>query len=199
MYVGYGIVTKDQFSDIHNTLSDFGCRHVFIDDLDKKPKSHPGFQKALSKLKSNDILIIQHIEHLSNSDAFLVAHLHSLLQKKIHLQVLADDFFLCWDSSSPLSVLVLLKKFQNRQRQAKTLARNQTFSQTGNKAGAKTKIPPETRDEIYYLLSKNYTVKEICQRVKICKGTFRNHFGSKKEALKQLAEIEANKSIIALK
>ncbi len=199
MYVGYGIVTKKQFSDIHNTLSDFGCRHIFIDDIDQRRKSLSGFQKALSKLNPNDVLIIEQIEHLGNSDAFLVDHLHTLIKKKIHLRILADNSFLCWDNSSSLPVLALLKKYQNRKRQAKNLARNKTFNQKGEKAGAKTKIKPETRAQIYYLLSEKYTVKEICERVKICKGTFRNHFGTKKEALAKLANLQANQTIIAVK
>lgn len=191
MYVGYGIVTQEQFSDIHNTLRDFGCRHVFIDDISRNRKSHSGFQKALSKLGDNDILIIQHIEHLSNSDSFLIDHLHTLIKKKIHLQVLADNFFLCWDTRDPLLLLALLKKFQQRKRQAQVAARKQTLSLTGKKAGANTKITPEIRDEIFYLLSRKHTLTEICDRVKISKGTFRNHFGTKKEALKKLDEIQA--------
>ena len=186
MYVGYAIVTKSEYEAIYNTLIDFGCRQVFTDDLDKNYKSPPGFKKALSELNPNDILVIERVEHLGTSDSFLIAHLQALVKKKIHLRVLEDNLFLCWDASAHATLLQILQKFQQKKNQAKTLARKQTLSQKGKQAGANSKINPDTREFIKTLLdSKKYTIKEICRRAQISTSTYYNHFHPQKKAVEQ--------------
>ncbi|MDJ0647143.1 MAG: recombinase family protein [Xenococcaceae cyanobacterium MO_188.B19] len=187
MYVGYGIVTKHELSMVYNSLNNFGCHQIFTDDLDKNSKSQSKFKKALSKLKSNDILVINQIDHLGTNNHSLISNLDLLVHKKVHLRVLEDDILLCWDTSAHITLLQILKKFQHQKNQSQTMARQQTFSQTGKKPGRRPKIDSGKRKLIETLIAANYTVDEICRQVGICRGTFYKYFPVSQNAKSQEA------------
>lgn len=196
MYAGYGLVTKEELTDIYNILKDFNCHHIFIDDNPNPSKSDSGFNQALSQLQSNDILVIPQIHYLAPSHSFLLSRLEELLEKNIHLHILDSNLLFCWGQSSHCTLLKIIQQFQLHKNQVQTLARKQTLSNTGKTAGANTKITQEKRQDIETLISQNFTRKEICHRAQISETTFKNHFGSIKEARKQLVQTQAHQAVI---
>lgn len=87
--IGYARVsTKDQHTDLQlASLKQIGCEQIFEDHVSAVGRERPGFEKALSQLKTGDCLCIWKLDRAFRSTVDAINVWDDLLAKGIHLHV----------------------------------------------------------------------------------------------------------------
>jgi DNA invertase Pin-like site-specific DNA recombinase len=102
--IGYGRVsTRDQNPDSQrDALEAAGCDEIYIDKASGKLASRPELDKALSRLRSGDTLVITRLSRAMRSLRHLLELAAELGERGVHLQVLKQGI----DTTTPQGRLV---------------------------------------------------------------------------------------------
>ena len=158
MRIGYArISTVEQNLDLQlNALSAAGCDEVYQDEGFSGAKTvRPGLEKALSRLKQDDVLVVWRLDRLGRSMKHLIELTNDLENRGIGFQSLSDAI----DTSTAggrlyFHLMGAFAEFERNLISERTKAGMAAAKARGAKIGRPKKPTPEQREAIE-LLEKN--------------------------------------------
>ncbi len=178
MKIGYARVsTKEQSLDLQvDALKKAGCDSVFREIASGARTARPVLDNVLSRLRTEDILIVWKLDRLGRSLTHLVALTNELLERRIGLISLNDPI----DTTTPQGRLVFnifasLAEFERDLIRERTQAGLQAARARGKRGGRPKGLPKEAEAtaiaaETLYREGK-LSVQQICERLNIAKST----------------------------
>lgn len=170
MMIGYARVsTDDQNMDLQiQALERLGCQKVFTDHgVSGSTTSRPGLDRAMTRLKQGDKLVVWRLDRLGRSLAYLVRLLESLGQRDILFQSLTEHI----DTSSSGGRLVFhmmaaLAEFERSLISERTRAGMAAARANGKHMGRRPLLSPAQVDQARCLLkSGEWPVREVARHL----------------------------------
>ena len=175
MLIGYARVsTIDQNTDLQtDALKIAGCQKIFIDKISGVKSDRPELNKLKEQLREGDTLVVWRLDRLGRSLRDLIDWMNYLEKEKVTLKSLQESI----DTGSPTGKLIFhifgaLSEFERNLIVERTNAGLKAARARGIKGGRKPKLDAakqKTAQTMYD--SRNHTIKEICETLKITKPT----------------------------
>ena len=175
MLIGYARVsTIDQNTDLQtDALKIAGCQKIFIDKISGVKSDRPELSKLKEQLREGDTLVVWRLDRLGRSLRDLIDWMNYLEKEKVVLKSLQESI----DTGNPTGKLIFhifgaLSEFERNLIVERTNAGLKAARARGIKGGRKPKLDAtkqKTAQTMYD--SKNHTIKEICETLKITKPT----------------------------
>jgi DNA invertase Pin-like site-specific DNA recombinase len=175
MLIGYARVsTIDQNTDLQtDALKIAGCQKIFIDKISGVKSDRPELNKLKEQLREGDTLVVWRLDRLGRSLRDLIDWMNYLEKEKVMLKSLQESI----DTGNPTGKLIFhifgaLSEFERNLIVERTNAGLKAARARGIKGGRKPKLDAtkqKTAQTMYD--SRNHTVKEICETLKITKPT----------------------------
>ena len=182
MKVGYARPAKNDqdVSPQLDALKQAGCKQVFIDDNSRKDDS--GLETALKHMRAGDILMVWRLDCLGRSLKHLVDVVNQLAQRKIGLQSLQDSLDTTSDGGYIYQIFASLALFQRNIVRARAQVGLQAARARGRKGGRPKALDAQQTELLYTLYDqKQYTIKELCQIMRISKPTLYTYLKERQE------------------
>jgi DNA invertase Pin-like site-specific DNA recombinase len=175
MLIGYARVsTIDQNTDLQtDALKIAGCQKIFIDKISGVKSDRPELNKLKEQLREGDTLVVWRLDRLGRSLRDLIDWMNYLEKEKVTLKSLQESI----DTGNPTGKLIFhifgaLSEFERNLIVERTNAGLKAARARGIKGGRKPKLDAakqKTAQTMYD--SRNHTIKEICETLKITKPT----------------------------
>jgi DNA invertase Pin-like site-specific DNA recombinase len=175
MLIGYARVsTIDQNTDLQtDALKTAGCQKIFIDKISGVKSDRPELNKLKEQLREGDTLVVWRLDRLGRSLRDLIDWMNYLEKEKVTLKSLKESI----DTGNPTGKLIFhifgaLSEFERNLIVERTNAGLKAARARGIKGGRKPKLDAakqKTAQTMYD--SRNHTIKEICETLKITKPT----------------------------
>ena len=175
MLIGYARVsTIDQNTDLQtDALKMAGCQKIFIDKISGVKSDRPELNKLKEQLREGDTLVVWRLDRLGRSLRDLIDWMNYLEKEKVMLKSLQESI----DTGNPTGKLIFhifgaLSEFERNLIVERTNAGLKAARARGIKGGRKPKLDAakqKTAQTMYD--SRNHTIKEICETLKITKPT----------------------------
>lgn len=175
MLIGYARVsTIDQNSNLQtDALKLAGCQKIFIDKISGTTAQRPELDKLKEQLRAGDTLIVWRLDRLGRSLKDLIDWMNHLETEKVSMKSLQENI----DTATSTGKLVFhifgaLAEFERNLIVERTNAGLQAARARGIKGGRKKKLDiskQKTAQTMYD--SKNHSIKEICETLKVTKPT----------------------------
>lgn len=175
MLIGYARVsTLDQNSNLQtDALTIAGCQKIFIDKISGTTAQRPELDKLKEQLREGDTLVVWRLDRLGRSLKDLIDWMNNLEFQKVTLKSLQENI----DTGTSTGKLVFhifgaLAEFERNLIVERTNAGLQAARARGIKGGRKRKLDAtklKTAQTMYD--SRNHSIKEICETLKITKPT----------------------------
>nr|WP_321469255.1 recombinase family protein [uncultured Desulfobulbus sp.] len=176
MKIGYArISTLDQNHDLQfDALKQAGCEKIFSDKVSGAKVDRPGLQDALEYLRKGDCLVVWRLDRLGRSLKHLIEVAEGLETRDIGLASLQEGL----DTSTSGGKLIFhifgaLAEFERNLIRERTMAGLAAARARGRVGGRSNKLDNskiQTLKKMYD--SREYSIGEICQLLKISKPTF---------------------------
>ncbi|WP_042337766.1 recombinase family protein [Paraburkholderia ferrariae] len=165
MMIGYARVsTDDQNLDLQiQALDRLGCDKVFTDrGISGSATSRPGLDRALSRLKPGDKLVVWRLDRLGRSLAHLVRLLESLGQRNVRFQSITEHI----DTSSSGGRLVFhmmaaLAEFERALISERTLAGMAAARANGKRLGRRPLLSSAQVQQARQLLEEAWEARDV--------------------------------------
>jgi DNA invertase Pin-like site-specific DNA recombinase len=175
MKIGYARVsTYEQNLDLQtDALKNMGCEQVFHDQISGAKTKRPGFDEALSYLRSGDMLVVWRLDRLGRSLKHLIETVNLLEEKGIGFQSLQESI----DTTTSGGKLIFhifgaLAEFERNLIRERTQAGLAAARVRGRKGGRPKSLTKKKRDWLYRLYDeKQHSIQEICELVGVSKST----------------------------
>ena len=179
MFIWYARVsTTDQNVDRQvDALQEAGCKKIFIDKITGKASIRPELEKAKEHLRNGDTLVITSLTRLGRSLKNLITEVNEIQTRGIGLKSLKESI----DTASATWKLVFhlfgaLAEFEADLISERTKAGLKAARARGRLWGRPKKLNKKKQMRIQEMYdSKEMSVKEICERAWISKGTLYNY------------------------
>jgi DNA invertase Pin-like site-specific DNA recombinase len=175
MLIGYARVsTIDQNTDLQtDALKIAGCQKIFIDKISGVKSDRPELNKLKEQLREGDTLVVWRLDRLGRSLKDLIDWMNYLEKENVTLKSLQESI----DTGNPTGKLIFhifgaLSEFERNLIVERTNAGLKAARERGIKGGRKPKLDAakqKTAQTMYD--SRNHTIKEICETLKITKPT----------------------------
>ena len=175
MLIGYARVsTIDQNTDLQtDALKTAGCQKIFIDKISGVKSDRPELNKLKEQLREGDTLVVWRLDRLGRSLRDLIDWMNYLEKEKVTLKSLQESI----DTGNLTGKLIFhifgaLSEFERNLIVERTNAGLIAARARGIKGGRKPKLDAakqKTAQTMYD--SRNHTIKEICETLKITKPT----------------------------
>jgi len=178
MKIGYARVsTYEQNLDLQtDALEKVGCEQVFHDQISGAKTKRPGFDEALSYLRSGDVLVVWRLDRLGHSLKHLIETVNLLEEKGIGFQSLQESI----DTTTSGGKLIFdifgaLAEFERNLIRERTQAGLAAARARGRKGGRPKSLDKKKREWLYRLYDeKQHSIQEICELVGVSNT---NHMG----------------------
>jgi DNA invertase Pin-like site-specific DNA recombinase len=175
MKIGYARVsTYEQNLDLQtDALKNMGCKQVFHDQISGVKTKRPGFDEALSYLRSGDMLVVWRLDRLGRSLKHLIETVNLLEEKGIGFQSLQESI----DTTTSGGKLIFhifgaLAEFERNLIRERTQAGLAAARVRGRKGGRPKSLTKKKREWLYRLYDeKQHSIQEICELVGVSKST----------------------------
>jgi DNA invertase Pin-like site-specific DNA recombinase len=175
MKIGYARVsTYEQNLDLQtDALKNMGCEQVFHDQISGAKTKRPGFDEALSYLRSGDVLVVWRLDRLGRSLKHLIETVNLLEEKGIGFQSLQESI----DTTTSGGKLIFhifgaLAEFERNLIRERTQAGLAAARVRGRKGGRPKSLTKKKREWLYRLFDeKQHSILEICELVGVSKST----------------------------
>ncbi len=179
MKVGYARVsTKDQDLSLQlDKLQEVGCEKLYQEKISGKSKDRPQLIELLAYLRSGDTVVVWKLDRLGRSLKDLIDLVNTIQEKGAYFQSLNDNI----DTNTAGGKLIFhifasLSEFEREVIRERTKAGLLSARARGCKGGRPRGLSEEAQKtamvaETLYK-EKQLSVKEICQKLSIAKGTF---------------------------
>ena len=136
-------------------------------------KSRPGLDDLLSRLREGDEIWVLYLSRLGRSVAQLAGLLEELKERGVTIHAITEGI----DTSTPAGRLVFnlmasVAEIERELIQERMQVGRLRAEELGRKGGRPTKYGSDTARRVHSLLADGYTVREVCDRVKISFRTF---------------------------
>ena len=175
MLIGYARVsTIDQNPNLQtDALKLAGCQKMFIDKISGTTAQRPELDKLKEQLREGDTLIVWRLDRLGRSLKDLIDWMNYLETEKVSLKSLQENI----DTATSTGKLVFhifgaLAEFERNLIVERTNAGLQAARARGIKGGRKKKLDTSKQKTAQTMYdSKNHSIKEICETLKVTKPT----------------------------
>lgn len=186
MKIGYARVsTADQSLNLQiDALRKAGCKKIYKETASGAKAERPELTKLLNDLREGDALIVWKLDRLGRSLRHLVVLLDDFATRGIALKSLNDAI----DTSTSqgrltLNIFASLAEFERDLISERTMAGLKAAKARGRKGGRPKGIPKKAEAtacaaETLYKSNK-LTVKQICDKLGIARGTLYNYLRSR--------------------
>ncbi len=175
MKIGYARVsTYEQNLDLQtDALEKAGCGQVFQDQISGAKTKRPGFDEALSYLRSGDVLVVWRLDRLGRSLKHLIETVNLLEEKGIGFQSLQESI----DTTTSGGKLIFhifgaLAEFERNLIRDRTQAGLAAARARGRKGGRPKSLDVKKQAWLYRLYDeKQHSIQGICELVGVSKST----------------------------
>jgi DNA invertase Pin-like site-specific DNA recombinase len=169
MIFGYARVsTKDQSLDRQiDSLKIAGCEEIFKEKISGRKKEKPELDKLFSKLRKDDLLIVDSLDRLGRTSKELINLLHFFKEHEINFRSLKEGMF---DTTTPMGeavfqIMAVLKAMEVEVLRERTIdgltAARARGKNGGRKKGIYDKKKAVTAASLYQ--TNKYTVSQILE------------------------------------
>jgi DNA invertase Pin-like site-specific DNA recombinase len=180
MIFGYARVsTKDQNLDLQvDALKKAGCETIFQEKASGLKTYRPELEKLLSKIHSNDTLVVYSLDRLGLTVKQLIDLITDFKTRQIHFKSISEVVF---NTTSPmgeaiLQIIAILKAMEvniNRERTLSGLSAARSRGKNGGRPmGSYNKITAAAAVSLY---QKQVPVSDILSTLKISRATLYNY------------------------
>ena len=196
MMIGYARVsTEDQNMDLQiQALKRLGCDKVFTDHgISGSCTSRPGLDRAMTRLKPGDKLVVWRLDRLGRSLTHLVRLLESLGRREILFESLTEHI----DTSSSggrllFHMMAALAEFERALISERTRAGMAAARSNGKHLGRRPLLSPEQAEQARHLLdSGKRSVRELAFELGVHPRTLTRMLARADEAMHEDSSREA--------
>lgn len=182
MRIGYARVSSDdQNLDLqHDALKAAGCERIYEDRTGGAKALRPGLQLLLEVSRQNDVVVVWRLDRLGRSLKDLIDLINTLEDKGVGLASLQEMI----DTSSSGGKLVFhifaaLAEFERSLIRERTHAGLSAARARGRKGGRPKALDAKQQQLLLKLYkSREHSIKDICQILKISKPTLYSYIAS---------------------
>lgn len=185
--IGYARVsTADQHLDLQNdALKNAGCEEIYTDIVSGMKAERPGLEKAMTRLRKKDTLVIWKLDRLSRSIQHLIQTVKSLQERQIGLQSLQEHI----DTTTSTGKLIFhifssLAEFERDLLKERTEAGLKAARARGKVGGRPPRLNERQVKRIIELYDEGKsTVIEICKIHDISRPSFYNYLNKHRKEI----------------
>jgi len=191
MKIGYvRVSTKEQQMDLQiDALHDYGCEKIYKEVVSGAKAERIELNNIIENLREGDVVVVYKLDRLGRSLKHLVELVALFNDKKVGLVSLNDPI----DTTTPQGRLVFnifssLAEFERELIRERTNAGLASARARGKKGGRPKGLSKEAQakakmaESLY--ISKEYTIKEICNNLSISSNTLYSYLRYRKVFVK---------------
>ena len=163
----------NSLEDQINALKEYGCQEIVTEAFSGKTMERPKFQKLLSKLEPNDLLVVTRLDRFARTAIEGVQTVQSLYDRKIKVHIL--NMGLVEDTNIGRLILTIMLAFAEYER-GMIVERTQMGKAIAKqdpkfKEGRPKKYTEKQINHAVSLLKQGYSYKEVSAITGISKST----------------------------
>lgn len=178
MLVGYELLNDRDNHALMRSLQKAGCQKIFTDPQKGATGIKTGLKQMLEFVNPGDVVVVKRLDRLGKTVWLIVKIIDRLIAKGVMIKSIEENLLIS-TSSTAIELLEVLKKFEEKAIESRSLKREATLQKNGNKNG-RPPIKEEVR-EIARNLAKEMTVQDVCKHLGISRAAYYSYFPSSKK------------------
>ena len=178
-YFGYARVSKEeQHLDLQiDSLVKAGCHSsdIYLEKISSKKKDRPVFNKVLSLMEADDVLVIWKLDRIGRSLIELVNIMDQMNNRGLHLKTLSGNIMI--DSSTAqgklmYNITAAFAEYERDLNRERTIAGLEAAKNRGVKLGPKFKLTYSEIEKLKSMRKAGISIKEIRSYFNISRTSF---------------------------